>query len=344
MVVEGLRTFRPDAEHNPGRMNFFSIGDVSVVIDLAHNEAGLEALLEIMNGVRRPGARLLLALGAVGDRQDDLIEKLGEIGARDSDLMVIAHKDRYLRGRPVEELDGLMRAGAERVGVTDVESYPTEVSGLAALVEQAQPGDVVALMCHAEREAVYDWLAEHGGVPDSPETLAAQGAGCRGAPSPAARPWLGRVHRGVRAREGTDVQVALDHPGRFRPVAPNASRGARSRLPHGRLARPDLHGGFAVVPWSHRRDSPETHHESSPTGRQLGGAAVRPSDADRPAPAQPDLEHRRPGAPSAEIPSRADRRARRCPDALDAPAGHRVEPDHVSTGSAAGQPSVGAGA
>ena len=41
-------------------MNFFTLGDVTVVIDLAHNEAGLEALLEIMNGVRRPGARLLL--------------------------------------------------------------------------------------------------------------------------------------------------------------------------------------------------------------------------------------------------------------------------------------------
>ena len=171
VVIEGLRTFRPDAEHNPGRMNFFSIGDVSVVIDLAHNEAGLEALLEIMNGVRRPGARLLLALGAVGDRQDDLLEKLGEIGARDSDVMVIAHKERYLRGRDVKELDDLMRAGAARVGVTELESYPTEVSGLAALVEQAQPGDVVALMCHAERESVYDWLAAHGGTADSPEVL-----------------------------------------------------------------------------------------------------------------------------------------------------------------------------
>ena len=31
-----------------------------MVIDLAHNEAGLEALLEIMNGIRPPGGRLLL--------------------------------------------------------------------------------------------------------------------------------------------------------------------------------------------------------------------------------------------------------------------------------------------
>ena len=123
-VIEGLRTFLPDAEHNPGRMNFFSVGEVTVVIDLAHNEAGLEALLEIMNGVRRPDARLLLGLGAVGDRQDDLVDKLGEIGARDADVVVIAHKERYLRGRTIEELEDLLRAGAARVGVEDVPRTP----------------------------------------------------------------------------------------------------------------------------------------------------------------------------------------------------------------------------
>ena len=171
VVVKGLGSFRPDPEHNPGRMNFFSIGDVSVVVDLAHNEAGLEALLEIMNGVRRPEARLLLGLGAVGDRQDELVDKLGEIGARDADVVVIAHKERYLRGRTTEELEELLRAGAARVGVEDVPAYPTEVAGLAALVEQAQPGDVVGLMCHADRQGVYDWIAAQGGTADDPATL-----------------------------------------------------------------------------------------------------------------------------------------------------------------------------
>ncbi|MEP7091470.1 MAG: cyanophycin synthetase, partial [Nocardioidaceae bacterium] len=170
-VVEGLRTFRPDSEHNPGRMNFFTRGDVSVVVDLAHNEAGLEALLEIMNGVRRSGARLLLALGAVGDRQDEIVDSLGETGARDADVVVIAHKAKYLRGRTIEELEELFRAGAARVGVEDVRSYPTEVAGLQALVAQAGPGDVVGLMCHEDRQGVYDWLAASGFVPDTPETL-----------------------------------------------------------------------------------------------------------------------------------------------------------------------------
>ena len=172
VVVAGLRSFRPDAEHNPGRMNFFSLGEVTVVIDLAHNEAGLEALIEIMNGVRRPDSRLLLGLGVVGDRQDDLIEKLAEIAARDTDVIAIGHKERYLRGRTIEELDALLRAGAERVGVTGIPAYPTEVACLSALVGQALPGDVVGLMCHAERQEVYDWIAASGGTPDSPEDLA----------------------------------------------------------------------------------------------------------------------------------------------------------------------------
>ncbi len=178
MVIEGLRSFRPDAEHNPGRMNLFTVpaagGPATVVIDLAHNEAGLEALLEIMAGVRPPGARLLLGLGAVGDRTDDLLVRLGEIGAMGADVIAIAHKERYLRGRTREELDGLLRDGAERVGVTDLTSYDTEVECLAGLVRQARPGDVVGLMCHAQRQEVYAWIERNGGTPDTPEVLGAK--------------------------------------------------------------------------------------------------------------------------------------------------------------------------
>lgn len=171
MTLAGLRSFRPDTQHNPGRMNFFTRGDLSVVVDLAHNEAGLEALLEIMNGVRRPGARLLLGLGAVGDRQDDVLDSLGETAARDSDVVVIAHKAHYLRGRTTEQLDGLFRRAAARVGVPEVPSYPTEVDALAALVGQAGAADVVGLMCHQDRQLVHDWLEQQGFAADTPETL-----------------------------------------------------------------------------------------------------------------------------------------------------------------------------
>ena len=170
-VVQGLRSFLPDAEHNPGRMNFFSLGEISVVMDLAHNEAGLEAMIEIMRGVRAPGRRLLLGLGAVGDRSDELLELLGEIAARDADVLAIGHKAKYFRDRTESEIDALLRTGTERVGVTELDSFHTELESLQALVAQAEPGDVVGLMCHAEREEVYAWLNGQGATADGPDEL-----------------------------------------------------------------------------------------------------------------------------------------------------------------------------
>jgi cyanophycin synthetase len=173
-VVEGLRTFRPGPEHNPGRMNVYSVGEVTVVVDLAHNEAGLEALMEIMAGLRRPGGRLLLGLGTAGDRTDDLLRALGEIAGRDADQVAIVHKSEYLRGRDRDELAGLLREGAAQVGMDGIPAYDSELDGLVALMGQAAPGDVVAVMCHQDRPGLDAWVRDQGGSVDDPETLSAK--------------------------------------------------------------------------------------------------------------------------------------------------------------------------
>lgn len=170
-VAEGLRTFEPGPEHNPGRMNIYSLGEVTVVVDLAHNESGLDALLEIMNGLLAPGARILLAMGTAGDRSDELLQSLGAIAARGSDVLVIVHKLSYLRGRTTDELDRLYRAGAAEVGVEEVPSFDTEIAGLTALVGRSRPRDVIGLMCHQDRTEVDEWLRDQGGSPDSPAVL-----------------------------------------------------------------------------------------------------------------------------------------------------------------------------
>lgn len=173
-VAEGLRSFRPDPELNPGRMNVYSLGDVSVVVDLAHNEVGVEALLEIMFGLRPPGGRRLLVIGTAGDRTDEVLRGIGEIGAQGADTVAIAHKDKYLRGRTLDDMDRLFREGAASVGVTEINSYPTELEALQALTASAQPGDVVAVMCHAERERLDAWLRDQGATVDDPDTLRAK--------------------------------------------------------------------------------------------------------------------------------------------------------------------------
>lgn len=131
----------------------------------------MTALLEVINGLRQPGARLLLAMGTAGDRTEDLLSGLAEIAARDTDRLVIVQKDSYLRGRTAAETDAIFRAAAAGVGVEDVPSFADELSGLEALVAESQPGDVIGVMCHTQREILDAWIRERGGCVDSPNVL-----------------------------------------------------------------------------------------------------------------------------------------------------------------------------
>ena len=226
-VVEGLRTFRPDDVLNPGRMNTYTApvegGDATVVIDLAHNEAGLEALLDVARGLVAPGGRVHLALGTAGDRTDEILQALGEIAGLRADHVVAAHKDHYLRGRTPDDLEAQLRIGLANAGVGDIASYPTELSGLQALLEVADDGDVVAVMCHAERAEIVAWLHERGAHLRRPRRHPPQGrarprrarvrgrdrravgpAGCRGARRAAAA--LYAAHPG-------DARIAYEYAG-----------------------------------------------------------------------------------------------------------------------------------
>ena len=131
------------------------------LVDFAHNEAGLRGLLEVARGVTR--GRVLLALGTAGDRGDDIIRSLGEIAGAVVNEVVIAEKPHYLRGRDLGEMNELLRSGLREGGFDgSVDACPSEVAALEELVARAAPGDVVAVMCHAERDEVFAWLASHG--------------------------------------------------------------------------------------------------------------------------------------------------------------------------------------
>jgi len=173
-VVEGLRSFRPGVEDNPGRMNVYDLRGVTVVVDLAHNEAGVQALLQVMHGLCAPGAAARMVMGSPGDRTDDIIRGIGELAARGSDEVVISQKDYYLRGRDADDLVALLRAAAAAVGVRDVPVHPSELAGLRALLHASSAGDVVGVMCHAERREIADWLREAGATPDPPEAIRAK--------------------------------------------------------------------------------------------------------------------------------------------------------------------------
>jgi len=179
-VLEGLRGFRPDPGQNPGRMNVLDLEGRAVIVDMAHNEASLLALLEVARGLRLPGGRVLASVGTAGDRSDELIRSLGELAARGADRIVVGEKHKYLRGRDPDELIGLLREGAATVGVTDVPTHPGELASLQALAVESRPGDVVALMAPAERAEILAWLTEQGATLLDPDQLRARVVRARG--------------------------------------------------------------------------------------------------------------------------------------------------------------------
>jgi cyanophycin synthetase len=183
---EGLRTFAVDRTANPGRLNLYERDGVFALVDFAHNEAGLAGLLDVARAIAgRHSVRL--AYGTAGDRTDQIIRSLGVLAAGADDL-VICEKRHYLRGRDLDEMNEILRAGAREGGYArEIPAHETELSSLQALIGRADRGDVCAVMAHVERTELFEWLEGAGfrGVaPDRLRTLIDDGSPASGARSP----------------------------------------------------------------------------------------------------------------------------------------------------------------
>ncbi len=170
-IAEGLRSFALDTAVNPGRLNLFERKGLLVLVDFAHNEAGLAGLLEVCRQLREAAGRgprsrrgsVRVAIGTAGDRSDEILHGLGLLAGAAADEVVICEKPHYLRGRESEEMNEIMRAGVREGGyVGPVEAFPSELAALQGLIARARRGDVVAVMTHAERVEVFAWLEAEG--------------------------------------------------------------------------------------------------------------------------------------------------------------------------------------
>jgi cyanophycin synthetase len=163
-IVRGLRSFVQEPATNPGRANLFTIDDRIVVIDYAHNEAGMIGLTEILAGLRRRNASIWLAFCTAGDRQDDVLHALGYRAARGADYVLVAELPHYLRGRDRQELVDRLRAGALDAGATDVPALPNEVEALRYMLERSEPQDVIGITALGQRPEIFELLASRGAV------------------------------------------------------------------------------------------------------------------------------------------------------------------------------------
>lgn len=172
-VRDGLIDFRPSTDRSPGRLNLFRLGTRLVIVDFAHNEAGISAVLDVAEGIAAGAAGraapVTAIVGTAGDRPDDTLRGIGRIAAERAQRVVIKQTLGYLRGRTAEAVVGEIMAGITDAGVAaaDVPIYESETAALQAELNGRGPDAprVIVLMCHEQRDAVFDLLDELGARP-----------------------------------------------------------------------------------------------------------------------------------------------------------------------------------
>jgi len=145
-IREGLATFTTSFEHSPGRLNVFDGHGFRVILDYAHNPAGLQALGSLILKTRPRHLRVIGMVNIPGDRRDEDMREMGALATRYFDE-IIFREDPARRGRKPGEIVALLSEGAVAAGFprSSIRCILDEDRAADACLRMAQPGDLVVL-------------------------------------------------------------------------------------------------------------------------------------------------------------------------------------------------------
>jgi cyanophycin synthetase len=142
-IKSALTTFIPSPGQTPGRMNMFNFKNFDVLVDYAHNPAGLRALQNFINKVDATYKVGIIA--GVGDRRDEDTREIGAIAAHTFDEIII-RQDKNLRGRTEAELINLMREGIMSANPNaKITIIPNEQEAISHAIKNAVKGSLITM-------------------------------------------------------------------------------------------------------------------------------------------------------------------------------------------------------
>ena len=140
----GLTTFTPSTAQTPGRLNFIEIKDFTLLVDFAHNPAGLLGLGEFVDKLPYPFKTGILS--GVGDRRDEDLREMGRIAAGMFDRLIIRRGD-HLRGRSEESIFGELQAGVKESGKNpEVLIIKEDDKAVLHALDTAKAGELVVIL------------------------------------------------------------------------------------------------------------------------------------------------------------------------------------------------------
>lgn len=142
-ISVGLESFIPSPSQTPGRLNYFEFKNFNLLLDYAHNPAGLRALQKLVE--RMDGKPKVGIIAGIGDRRREDNVEIGKVAAEMFDEIII-RQDKNLRGKTEAELIGLLEEGVNSVTPKKkMLVIPSEKDAINYAIQNAKKGSLIVL-------------------------------------------------------------------------------------------------------------------------------------------------------------------------------------------------------
>ncbi len=142
-IKAGLETLIPSAAQTPGRLNLFKFNEFSILLDYAHNPAGMRALQKFTDELDATVKVGIIA--GIGDRRVEDNNEMGSIAAEMFDEIII-RQDKRLRGKTEEELIKMLNDGIIAKDPNKKTTIiPSEKEAITYAVKNAVKGSLIIL-------------------------------------------------------------------------------------------------------------------------------------------------------------------------------------------------------
>lgn len=139
----GLSTFIPSPNQTPGRLNLFEFKNFTVLLDFAHNAAGMRALkkfTDTLDGTVKVGI-----IAGIGDRREQDNNDIGSVAAEMFDEIII-RQDKNLRGKTDQEIIRMLEDGIKKIDPNKpVKVIPNEREAITYAIENGKEGSLIVL-------------------------------------------------------------------------------------------------------------------------------------------------------------------------------------------------------
>lgn len=142
-IKAALESFIPSPAQTPGRLNMFDFKHFSILLDYAHNPAGLQALKKFIDKIDAYPKVGIIA--GIGDRRQEDNEGIGKVAAEMFDEIIV-RQDKHLRGKTDQEIIEMLTAGIKQHDISKpFKVIPKESEAIKYAIENVKEGSLIVV-------------------------------------------------------------------------------------------------------------------------------------------------------------------------------------------------------